>query len=168
MDFIHIQIAALRQLKKGQQPIYIGYQDGQYGLSLENCKLHFIPEEQFFLDGQKIAGEKGFVNMDYLLKEAEKTVPVIRTNQRIVVEPKPADKRKAPETAAVFQNGAVQMYVNAAFLSAFPDTVQYRSLPEKATSPVYIYENDLLLGLILPYRPGVFANKKEDINHESN
>lgn len=139
MNYIKFQQDLLKQIAKEPNSAAYFETDSQCFVSPNRYYLMGIPKELFFLDKEKILSGKSY-NGNRLFKALDKSKPAIDT--RTIVK---RDKR----TLRKFLVDDITIHIDTAFLKYFDmDNSQFRGV--SGESPLFILENNLLVGIIMP------------------
>lgn len=104
----------------------------------EGHAVYFIPECEFFLDRTKMKE----VDLKKCVEGINKSSPAVRTG----IERK--DKGKLVEIKLV--ESQTSIWLDEKFVKDFADYAEYYATNE--VSPVYVKENGILVGIVLPVR----------------
>lgn len=109
-----------------------------YGVSNNQYMLYCIPKEEFLLDVDKALSRWSKLNMeDFNPKNVEE---VARKNKMFNIES--CGKKYTVELIG-------NKYINTKYLKNFENPT-FKTDTSKQTSPVYVYEKELLAGMVLP------------------
>ena len=106
--------------------------------------FYILKKENFFLDYEKLVDEVGEVQshtIQNILKDIDKAEPGYRTDQLIYIE-------NIKGNGVILKSDKYEVVVNEQFLKNFDKNCTFYLSGELA--PVYIYEDCVLAGVILP------------------
>ncbi len=139
MNYIKFQQDLLKQIVKEPNSTAYFETDSQCFISPNRYYMMGIPKELFFLNKEKILSGKRY-NFNRLFKAQDESKPAIDT--RTIIE---YGKRKLRK----FLVNDNEIHIDTAFLKYFDmDKSQFRGISEK--SPLFILENNLLVGIVMP------------------
>jgi hypothetical protein len=125
------------------KPIVIGdYNDSTVFVSADGFCGYFIPKSKFPLDRQVILGDRGPFNIGRVIPSPDRLTNATMTDRQRLVDKK---------VLQCLTDGKRDVWVNANFLKAFSPYATFQI--SEGMSPVLVYEDTVLTGLILPINP---------------
>ena len=119
--------------------IHLGKTEDKIAISTDGFIMYFVPEKDFIFDIEKILRGRGSFNAKELTKN--------ETNAKTV--------SKTGEMAELLGKIAVKIgdkWVNEKYLKAFENPTFKTT--DNYIDPVYVYEDDELVGLVMPIQSG--------------
>lgn len=157
MNYIKLQQDIIKQvINKPTKRTFVGV--AKYNVNftdniviITEHSAFFIPEDYFWLDYEKLSKElREFTsqNIESFL-HADKQKYAIKTNESRTLD-KAYCKTKKPITCSIFKikDEDVKVFINDKLLTYFNGDNNYKAVSAKA--PVYVYENETLVGFALP------------------
>lgn len=150
MNYMKLQtdiIKAVDKEKNGgkKSPYKYGYyeQNGEkYIAILDDHKIVFIPEKFFYLNIDKVFDQVNVYHVDKMINVDN----VVNTYTEGVIKPIKADPKIKVQ---IFSNDKADIWISVDLLKLFDLSVSHFKASDKK-SPLYIYEDETLVGLILP------------------
>jgi hypothetical protein len=142
VDYNAINTAISKAFYKGAR-IALGCLDEfTTGITTDGVVMWFIPNEAFLFDkGKLIKGDRSYLDVtSYVINNSYKDA--VKTEKLVV-----RDKK----TLVIFESGDIEVFVDSKLLKTFDKTATFKIKTPK--DPVYIYESDKLVGLVMPSRP---------------
>ena len=118
---------------------YISKNKGTVGITIDRFVVWFIPDHEFIFDIDKLDIEN--INLERYIN-TDGYSDVIRSN--VLIE----DYKKQ---LRIFENDDTRVYVDSKLLKGFDMNISTFKIKNEKL-PVLIYENDELVGLVLPTR----------------
>lgn len=139
MDYNYINSLISKAFYKEQKIMLGAYDENTVGVTADGFAMYLIPEKAFIFDKDKLNRERvdinSFIN-NYGYESA------VRSNELIA-----SDKK----TLAVFKNDNTEVFVDLKLLKAFDNRTSTYKI-KSPTAGVLVYENDILVGLVMPTR----------------
>lgn len=132
---IMTQLLKLNEKEKSENIIYQEINENVY-LALNSYNIFIIPSENFFIDMNKIKHRKH--NLKELIGE-DKGQFAVKTNEQRIINKTTAIKIASDDKYA---------WVDTKLLTEYSNNCTYTITDDK--SPVYIYKDDVLEGVVLP------------------
>lgn len=117
--------------------------DNRVWVCPEGCWMMGIPKDQFYLDVDKIWKDFQPFKTETFLKDTWDLKPAVDTNTTIQVT-----EFKKKLNLHKFVVDGEEVYIQEKYLEFFDPDAHFEGRNSKA--PLYVYENDELVGLILP------------------
>ena len=129
--------------KRGKRsPFMYGLKENSVCICVNRCCIVVIPRVYWYLDNEKVFSTTP-IKLDHMFKMDEDTVPVYDIG---LIRTLP-DGRKVRE----FKGDKFSVYLAEDNLKYFgKDVTEYQAINE--TSPVYLYEYNSLVGIVLPVK----------------
>ena len=124
-------------LNNDKAKIFLGKLEDKIAVSTDGFIMYFVPEKDFIFDIEKILRGRGRFNAKELTKDEPNAKPASRTG----------------ETKELLGKIAVKIgdkWVNEKYLKAFENPTFKNT--DNYIDPVYVYEGDELVGLVMPIR----------------
>ena len=146
MDYNAINTAISKAYYKDARISVSYFEDMILAVTTDGIVMWFIPNKEFLFDREKITRGKDSLDVKRLVdlngyKDAVKT-------EKLVVRDK--------KTLVIFESGDIEVFVDTKLLKTFDKTATFKV--KSCKSPVFVYEENKLVGLIMPTRPP----RKED------
>ena len=117
--------------------IYLGRLEDKIAISTDGFIMYFVPEKDFIFDIEKILRGGSRFNAHKLTKDAPKAKPISKTGEMKELLGKIAVK-------------IGDKWVNEKYLKAFENPTFKTA--DNYIDPVYVYEDDEMVGLVMPIR----------------
>lgn len=138
MNVKKINKVILEALMKADNQVKIGRYNEQFGVTVDGYYMVLINDCDFPFDPNKIKGNnldvKQFLNFNFKDAQLSSNIKVIEGKKECVE----------------IKNESENVYINRKYLDFFDKTCTFRI--DGKTKPVYVYENEELVGLIMPVR----------------
>jgi hypothetical protein len=107
--------------------------------------VYILDPKDYILDTKKLLqlGVKEVTTINTILDAYDKAKPLVKTPNKRVLD---------VATCLELKLGDESIYVDEALLKNFDKNIEFEGTGAKA--PVYIYEGDLLVGVVLPVKVG--------------
>ena len=139
MDLNYINTLISKAFYKEQKIMLGAYDENTVGVTTDGFVMYLIPEKAFIFDKNKLNRERVDMTRFIFPYGYESAV---RSNELIA-----SDKK----TLAVFKNDNIEVFVDLKLLKAFDSRTSTYKI-KSPTSGVLVYENDILVGLVMPTR----------------
>lgn len=127
---------------KSQKPIRVGqYDKDTVGVTIDGFVMWFIPGKDFIFDADKLRRGTLETNINALIPPKKCVEEAIRTNKLI---------QDGKRTLSEIMGPDFKVYLDTKLLKAFDKNATYKVSGSK--TPVLVYENDILVGLVCPTR----------------
>ena len=117
--------------------IHLGKIEDKIAISTDGFIMYFVPEKDFIFDAEKILRGRSKFNANELTKDEPKAKPIGKTGEMKELLGKIAVK-------------IGDKWVNEKYLKAFENPTFKTA--DNYIDPVYVYEDDELVGLVMPIR----------------
>ena len=124
--------------KEGSR-FFIGHFEDKIAVSPDGFKCYLVPEKDFVLDIDKILAGRDKFKVKEIFKGHEDAERVVMTN-----EMKQIDKKTLVKIG--------EKWVDKSLLKAFEPYPAFATMTKNYGSPIYVYENGELVGLVTPHR----------------
>ena len=136
LDKIYNEVVKERLKDNGR--VFMGYLDEDtIGVTTDGFVMYFIPKKEFLLDVKTLLKNNHTTNLEGF-KESKDLKKIFKTNEY--------RKEKNRQLVKIGNK-----YFNEKLLKNFEKYATFEST-DSPTSPAYIYENDVLVGLVMPVR----------------
>lgn len=135
LKVIHDEVLK-QHFKEGR--ILMGHFEDKIVVSPDGFKCYLVPEKDFVLDIDKILAGRGKFKAKEIFKGHEDAERVVMTN-----EMKQVDKKTLVKID--------EKWVDKSLLKAFEPFSAFATM-KSYSSPIYVYENGELVGLVMPHR----------------
>lgn len=141
MDYNSINTSISKAFYKGVKLGIGSLDESTVGVTVDGCVMWFIPDNDFLFDKNKLLK----IGRDFDVKSFTKTdgyIDAVKTNELIILDKK---------TLVIFKGNDVEVLVDVKLLKQFDKSATFKI--KKNISPVMVYENGVLVGLVMPVRP---------------
>ena len=122
------------------EKLFMGnYDEETVGISTDGCVMYFIPKNTFLLDVEKMLGNREMSNLENF--QASINLPEVQKSN----EYRKVERQKKEISCVKIGN----KYVNEKFLKNF-DNPTFKTQMNRDASPIYIYEQEIIVGLVMP------------------
>lgn len=136
LDKIYNEVVKKRLEYNGR--VFMGYLDkGTIGVSTDGFVMYFIPKKEFLLDVETLLKDNYTSNLENF-KEPKDLKEIFKTNKYCKVKNRQLVK-------------IGNKYFDEKLLKNFEKYATFKST-DSPTSQAYIYENDVLVGMVMPVR----------------
>ena len=143
LDKIYNEV--VKEVLKSNHRVTMGcIEDDTIGITTNGFMMYFIPKNEFLLDADALIKNRvNNVRLD-LFKEPENLKEVVKTNVYC---------KQDKDTLVKIGD----KYFNEKYLKNFEKYASFKTT-DKFNTPLYIYEDDVLVGLVMPVRVNDEAN----------
>jgi len=143
MNIVKIQTDLLKDALNGKAHKWFIQHTASDVLILTEYQMYAIDHKDYMLNTNQLyeLGVKSLTIAEKLLDDYENAKPLVKTPVKRVI-----DKR----TCIELKLGEESIYLDEALLKLYDKNVEFEGTGAKA--PVYLYEGELLVGLVLPVR----------------
>ena len=139
MDLNYINSLISKAVYKKQKITFCNYDKNTVGVTWDGFAMYFIPEKDFIFDRDKLY--HAWIDKDRFIT-TNGYADAVRSNELIACDKK---------TLAVFKNYNTEVFVDLKLLKPFDSRTSTYKIKDPS-SGVLVYENDILVGLVMPTR----------------